>query len=256
MKVVLLAGGMGTRLSEETVVRPKPMVEIGGKPILWHIMKMYSHYGFNDFIICLGYKGYMIKEYFANYFLHTSDVTFDILHNQMEVHQKYAEPWKVTLVDTGDHTMTGGRVKRIQSYVNGEPFLLTYGDGVADLNIAQLVAFHQAHRKHVTVTATQPIGRFGALTLERDNIVKSFMEKPIGDGGWINGGFFVMQPEVFRYITDDSTTLERDPMEKLAGEGELIAFKHYGFWQAMDTLRDKNHLEDLWASNKAPWKLW
>jgi glucose-1-phosphate cytidylyltransferase len=256
MKVVLLAGGMGTRLSEETVVRPKPMVEIGGKPILWHIMKMYSHYGFNDFIICLGYKGYMIKEYFANYFLHTSDVTFDILHNQMEVHQKYAEPWKVTLVDTGDHTMTGGRVKRIQSYVNGEPFLLTYGDGVADLNIAQLVAFHQAHRKHVTVTATQPIGRFGALTLERDNIVRSFMEKPIGDGGWINGGFFVMQPEVFRYITDDSTTLERDPMEKLAGEGELIAFKHYGFWQAMDTLRDKNHLEDLWASNKAPWKLW
>jgi glucose-1-phosphate cytidylyltransferase len=256
MKVVLLAGGMGTRLSEETVVRPKPMVEIGGKPILWHIMKMYSHYGFNDFIICLGYKGYMIKEYFANYFLHTSDVTFDIQHNRMEVHQKYAEPWKVTLVDTGDHTMTGGRVKRIQSYVNGEPFLLTYGDGVADLNIAQLVAFHQAHRKHVTVTATQPIGRFGALTLERDNIVKSFMEKPIGDGGWINGGFFVMQPEVFRYITDDSTTLERDPMEKLAGEGELIAFKHYGFWQAMDTLRDKNHLEDLWASNKAPWKLW
>jgi glucose-1-phosphate cytidylyltransferase len=256
MKVVLLAGGMGTRLSEETVMRPKPMVEIGGKPILWHIMKMYSHYGFHDFIICLGYKGYMIKEYFANYFLHTSDVTFDILHNQMEVHQKYAEPWKVTLVDTGDHTMTGGRVKRIQSYVNGEPFLLTYGDGVADLNIAQLVAFHQAHRKHVTVTATQPIGRFGALTLERDNIVKSFMEKPIGDGGWINGGFFVMQPEVFRYITDDSTTLERDPMEKLAGEGELIAFKHYGFWQAMDTLRDKNHLEDLWASNKAPWKLW
>jgi glucose-1-phosphate cytidylyltransferase len=256
MKVVLLAGGMGTRLSEETVVRPKPMVEIGGKPILWHIMKMYSHYGFHDFIICLGYKGYMIKEYFANYFLHTSDVTFDILHNQMEVHQKYAEPWKVTLVDTGDHTMTGGRVKRIQSYVNGEPFLLTYGDGVADLNIAQLVAFHQAHRKHVTVTATQPIGRFGALTLERDNIVKNFMEKPIGDGGWINGGFFVMQPDVFRYIIDDSTTLERDPMEKLAGEGELIAFKHYGFWQAMDTLRDKNHLEDLWASNKAPWKLW
>jgi len=223
---------------------------------LWHIMKMYSHYGFHDFIICLGYKGYMIKEYFANYFLHTSDVTFDILHNQMEVHQKYAEPWKVTLVDTGDHTMTGGRVKRIQSYVNGEPFLLTYGDGVADLNIAQLVAFHQAHRKHVTVTATQPIGRFGALTLERDNIVKNFMEKPIGDGGWINGGFFVMQPDVFRYIIDDSTTLERDPMEKLAGEGELIAFKHYGFWQAMDTLRDKNHLEDLWASNKAPWKLW
>lgn len=256
MKVVLLAGGMGTRLSEETVVRPKPMVEIGGKPILWHIMKMYSHYGFNDFIVCLGYKGYMIKEYFANYFLHTSDVTFDILHNQMEVHQKYAEPWKVTLVDTGDHTMTGGRVKRIQPYVNREPFLLTYGDGVADLNIAQLLAFHRAHGKHVTVTATQPIGRFGALTFDKDNVVKSFMEKPIGDGGWINGGFFVMQPDVFRYIADDSTTLEREPMEKLAGEGQLVAFKHYGFWQAMDTLRDKTHLEDLWGSNKAPWKLW
>lgn len=256
MKVVLLAGGMGTRLSEETVVRPKPMVEIGGKPILWHIMKMYSHYGFNDFIVCLGYKGYMIKEYFANYFLHTSDVTFDILHNQMEVHQKYAEPWKVTLVDTGDHTMTGGRVKHIQPYVNREPFLLTYGDGVADLNIAQLLAFHRAHGKHVTVTATQPIGRFGALTLDKDNVVKSFMEKPIGDGGWINGGFFVMQPDVFRYIADDSTTLEREPMEKLAGEGQLVAFKHYGFWQAMDTLRDKTHLEDLWGSNKAPWKLW
>ncbi len=256
MKVVLLAGGMGTRLSEETVTRPKPMVEIGGKPILWHIMKMYSHYGFNDFIICLGYKGYMIKEYFANYFLHTSDVTFDIVHNQMEVHQKYAEPWKVTLVDTGDQTMTGGRVKRIQSYVKGESFLLTYGDGVADVNIAQLIAFHRAQHKHVTVTATQPIGRFGALTLDRDNVVRSFMEKPLGDGGWINGGFFVMQPEVFRYIDADSTILEQEPMEKLANEGELVAFKHYGFWQAMDTLREKNQLESLWANNKAPWKLW
>lgn len=256
MKVVILAGGLGTRLSEETVARPKPMVEIGGKPILWHIMKLYSHYGHNDFIICLGYKGYVIKEYFANYFLHTSDVTFDIVHNKMEVHQKYAEPWKVTLIDTGDQTMTGGRVKRIQSYMNGEPFLLTYGDGVADVNIAQLIAFHRAHHKQVTVTATQPIGRFGALTLEKDNVVRSFMEKPVGDGGWINGGFFVMQPEVFRYIADDSTTLEREPMEKLAGEGELVAFKHHGFWQAMDTLRDKNHLEDLWVSNKAPWKLW
>lgn len=256
MKVVILAGGLGTRLSEETVARPKPMVEIGGKPILWHIMKLYSHYGHNDFIICLGYKGYVIKEYFANYFLHTSDVTFDIVHNKMEVHQKYAEPWKVTLIDTGDQTMTGGRVKRIQSYMNGEPFLLTYGDGVADVNIAQLIAFHRAHHKHVTVTATQPIGRFGALTLEKDNVVRSFMEKPVGDGGWINGGFFVMQPDVFRYIADDSTTLEREPMEKLAGEGELVAYKHHGFWQAMDTLRDKNHLEDLWVSNKAPWKLW
>lgn len=256
MKVVILAGGLGTRLSEETVARPKPMVEIGGKPILWHIMKLYSHYGHNDFIICLGYKGYVIKEYFANYFLHTSDVTFDIEHNKMEVHQKYAEPWKVTLIDTGDQTMTGGRVKRIQSYMNGEPFLLTYGDGVADVNIPQLIAFHRAHHKHVTVTATQPIGRFGALTLEKDNVVRSFMEKPVGDGGWINGGFFVMQPDVFRYIADDSTTLEREPMEKLAGEGELVAFKHHGFWQAMDMLRDKNHLEDLWVSNKAPWKLW
>lgn len=256
MKVVLLAGGMGTRLSEETVARPKPMVEIGGKPILWHIMKMYSHYGFNDFIICLGYKGYVIKEYFANYFLHTSDVTFDIVHNQMEVHQKYAEPWKVTLVDTGDQTMTGGRVKRIESYVKGESFLLTYGDGVADVNIAQLIAFHRAHHKHVSVTATQPIGRFGALTLDRDNVVRSFMEKPLGDGGWINGGFFVMQPEVFRYIDADSTILEQEPMEKLANEGELVAFKHYGFWQAMDTLREKNQLEALWAHNKAPWKLW
>ncbi len=256
MKVVILAGGLGTRLSEETVARPKPMVEIGGKPIVWHIMKIYSHYGFNDFVICLGYKGYLIKEYFANYFLHTSDVTLDIQHNTIEVHQKFAEPWKVTLVDTGDQTMTGGRVKRIQPYMNGEPFLLTYGDGVADVNIEQLIAFHRAHQKHVTVTATQPIGRFGALTLEKDNVVRSFMEKPVGDGAWINGGFFVMQPDVFRYIADDSTTLEREPMEKLAGEGELVAFKHYGFWQAMDTLRDKNLLEDLWTSNKAPWKLW
>lgn len=256
MKVVLLAGGLGTRLSEETVARPKPMVEIGGKPILWHIMKIYSYYGFNEFIICLGYKGYVIKEYFANYFLHTSDVTFDIQHNDMQVHQKYAEHWKVTLVDTGDQTMTGGRVKRIQSYTKDEPFLLTYGDGVADVNIAQLIEFHRSHRKHVTVTATQPTGRFGALTLDQHNVVRSFMEKPVGDGGWINGGFFVMQPDVFRYIDSDWTTLEQEPMEKLANEGQLVAFKHYGFWQAMDTLREKNRLEDLWGSNKAPWKLW
>jgi glucose-1-phosphate cytidylyltransferase len=256
MKVVVLAGGMGTRLSEETVMRPKPMVEIGGKPILWHIMKIYSSYGLNEFIICLGYKGYVIKEYFANYFLHTSDVTFDILHNKMEVHQKYAEPWKVTLVDTGDQTMTGGRVKRIEPYINGEPFLLTYGDGVADVNIPQLIAFHRAHGKYATVTATQPTGRFGALTLDMNSVVKNFMEKPVGDGGWINGGFFVMQPDVFRYIDGDSTTLEQEPMEKLAGEEQLLAFKHYGFWQAMDTLREKHQLEELWASRKAPWKLW
>ena len=221
MKVVVLAGGMGTRLSEETVIRPKPMVEIGGKPILWHIMKIYSSYGLNEFIICLGYKGYVIKEYFANYFLHTSDVTFDILHNKMEVHQKYAEPWKVTLVDTGDQTMTGGRVKRIEPYINGEPFLLTYGDGVADVNIPQLIAFHRAHGKYVTVTATQPTGRFGALTLDKNSVVKNFMEKPVGDGGWINGGFFVMQPDVFRYIDGDSTTLEQEPMEKLAGKSSF-----------------------------------
>ena len=256
MKVVVLAGGMGTRLSEETVIRPKPMVEIGGKPILWHIMKIYSSYGLNEFIICLGYKGYVIKEYFANYFLHTSDVTFDILHNKMEVHQKYAEPWKVTLVDTGDQTMTGGRVKRIEPYINGEPFLLTYGDGVADVNIPQLIAFHRAHGKYATVTATQPTGRFGALTFDKNSVVKNFMEKPVGDGGWINGGFFVMQPDVFRYIDGDSTTLEQEPMEKLAGEEQLLAFKHYGFWQAMDTLREKHQLEELWASRKAPWKLW
>ena len=256
MKVVILAGGFGTRLAEDTAVKPKPMVEIGGKPILWHIMKIYSYYGFNDFIICLGYKGYMIKEYFANYFLHASDVTLDVQHNKMEVHQKNAEPWKVTLVETGDKTMTGGRVKRIQAYLKDQPFLMTYGDGVADLNIAQLIAYHQAHQKLVTVTATQPAGRFGALTMDESNKVKSFMEKPAGDGGWINGGFFVMQPGVFRYIAGDTTTLEHDPMEKLVHEGELVAYKHYGFWHSMDTLRDKILLEDLWASGKAPWKVW
>ncbi len=256
MKVVILAGGFGTRLAEDTAVKPKPMIEIGGKPILWHIMKIYSYYGFNDFIICLGYKGYVIKEYFANYFLHANDVTLDVQHNKMEVHQKNAEPWKVTLVETGDKTMTGGRIKRIQAYLKDQPFLMTYGDGVADLNIAQLVAYHQAHQKLVTVTATQPVGRFGALTMDDGNKVKSFMEKPTGDGGWISGGFFVMQPGVFRYIAGDSTTLEHEPMEKLVREGELVAYKHYGFWHSMDTLRDKIHLEDLWASGKAPWKVW
>jgi len=256
MKVVLLAGGLGTRLSEETVVRPKPMVEIGGKPILWHIMKIYSHYGFNEFIICLGYKGYIIKEYFANYFLHMSDVTFDMLHNKMDVHQKYAEPWKVTLVDTGDQTMTGGRVKRIEPYTNGETFLLTYGDGVGTVNIAELVAYHRSHGKLATVTSTQPVGRFGALTLDSGNYVKNFMEKPVGDGGWINGGFFVLDPKVFGYIDYDSIALEQEPLERLAKDGELVAFKHHGFWQPMDTLRDKALLEDLWAKGKAPWKIW
>lgn len=256
MKVVLLAGGLGTRLSEETVVRPKPMVEIGGKPLLWHIMKLYSHYGFNDFVICLGYKGYLIKEYFSNYFLHTSDVTLDIQHNTMEVHHKFAEPWKVTLVDTGDQTMTGGRVKRVAPYVDGETFFLTYGDGVADINIHQLLALHRKHGKLATITSTQPKGRFGALTLDDHNHVRGFMEKPIGDGGWINGGFFVMEPGLFRYIADDQTALEQEPMEKLSKDGELVAFKHHGFWQPMDTLRDRNYLEDLWVHGNAPWKVW
>lgn len=256
MKVVILAGGLGTRLSEETVARPKPMVEIGGKPILWHIMKLYSHYGFNDFVICLGYKGYVIKEYFSNYFLHTSDVTLDLLHNKTEVHQKFAEPWKVTLVDTGDHTMTGGRVKRVAPYVNGETFLLTYGDGVADVNVHELLAFHRKHGKLATVTSTQPKGRFGALTLDGQNYVREFKEKPSGDGNWINGGFFVMEPGLFKYIADDQAALEREPMEKLSNDGQLLAFKHHGFWQPMDTLRDKNYLEDLWVNGKAPWKVW
>ena len=256
MKVVLLAGGLGTRLSEETVVRPKPMVEIGGKPILWHIMKIYSHYGFNEFIICLGYKGYIIKEYFANYFLHMSDVTFDMLHNKMDVHQKYAEPWKVTLVDTGDQTMTGGRVKRIEPYTNGETFLLTYGDGVGTVNIAELVAYHRSHGKLATVTSTQPVGRFGALTLDSGNYVKNFMEKPVGDGGWINRGFIVIAPKVFGYNDNESIALEQEPLVRVAKDGDLVAFKHHGFWQPMDTLRDKALLEDLWAKGKAPWKIW
>ena len=256
MKVVILAGGLGTRLSEETVARPKPMVEIGGKPIIWHIMKLYSHYGFNDFVICLGYKGYLIKEYFSNYFLHTSDVTFDLLHNKTEVHQKFAEPWKVTLVDTGDRTMTGGRVKRVSSYVNGETFFLTYGDGVADVNVHQLLEFHRKHGKLVTVTSTQPKGRFGALTLDEHNFVREFKEKPSGDGNWINGGFFVMEPGLFKYIADDQAALEQEPMAKLSSDSQLLAFKHHGFWQPMDTLRDKNYLEDLWVNDNAPWKVW
>ena len=257
MKVIILAGGFGTRISEESHLKPKPMIEIGGRPILWHIMKIYSHYGFNDFVICCGYKGYYIKEYFAHYFLHESDVTFDFsMSNQQVVHNHHAEPWKVTLVNTGLHTMTGGRVKRVQEYVGNEPFMLTYGDGVSDVNIQQLVECHQKHGKLATVTSVQPSGRFGALELSEDNCVRGFQEKPQGDGGWINGGFFVLQPEVFNYIENDSTIFERSPMEKLAQDNQLVAYKHDGFWQPMDTMRDKDNLEDLWQKNKAPWKSW
>ena len=256
MKAVILAGGLGTRISEETSTRPKPMVEIGGKPILWHIMKTYSFHGIHDFIICCGYKGYVIKEYFANYFLHMSDVTFDMQHNKMEVHQRYAEPWRVTLVDTGDETMTGGRLKRVADYVKDEDaFCLTYGDGVGDINITELIAFHRAQKVKATLTATIPPGRFGVLDMT-GNKVNSFMEKPKGDGAMINGGFFVLSPKVIDYLTDDNTIWERDPLERLAEEGDLAAFHHNGFWQPMDTLRDKIHLEELWASGKAPWKVW
>jgi glucose-1-phosphate cytidylyltransferase len=256
MKVVILAGGMGTRISEETVVRPKPMVEIGGKPILWHIMKIYSHYGFHDFIICLGYKGYMIKEYFSNYFLHMSDVTFDMRTNSMKVHQQYAEPWNVTLVDTGAETMTGGRIKRVAPYIGNETFMLTYGDGISDVNIKKLLEYHKNHHKLATVTATQPSGRFGALNLDSSEKVVSFQEKPAGDGSWINGGFFILSPRILDLISGDNTVLEKEPIESLARDGELVGYKHHGFWYAMDTLRDKNHLETLWQSGKAPWKVW
>lgn len=256
MKVVILAGGFGTRISEESVSRPKPMVEIGGKPILWHIMKLYSHHGFKDFIICLGYKGYMIKEYFSNYFLHMSDVTFDMANNSMEVHQKFAEPWKVTLVDTGADSMTGGRVKRVASYVGDGTFMLTYGDGVADVDVAAVVDFHKAHGRLATVTSTQPSGRFGALSLDSTGKVTSFQEKPAGDGAWINGGFFVLEPQVFDRIDGDFTVFEKEPLEGLARDGELMAYRHSGFWQPMDTLRDKMQLEALWNSGKAPWKVW
>ncbi|HEY5976168.1 MAG TPA: glucose-1-phosphate cytidylyltransferase [Geobacteraceae bacterium] len=257
MKVVILAGGFGTRISEESHLRPKPMIEIGERPILWHIMKTYSHYGFNDFVICLGYKGYYIKEYFAHYFLHESDVTFDF-RNQSErvIHTHSAEPWTVTLVNTGLETMTGGRVKRIQPYVDNETFLLTYGDGVSDVNIGELVAYHRAHGKQATVTSTQPGGRFGALDLTEKNEVLGFQEKPKGDGGWINAGFFVMEPTIFDYLPDDETVLEKEPLENLARAGELVAYKHHGFWQPMDSLRDKTQLEELWKSGNAPWRVW
>jgi glucose-1-phosphate cytidylyltransferase len=254
MKVVLLAGGLGTRISEESSLRPKPMIEIGGRPILWHIMKIYLAHGLRDFVICCGYKGYMIKEYFANYSLHMSDVTIDMEKNSIEVHQKKAEPWRVTLVDTGEATQTGGRLKRVSEYIDDD-FCMTYGDGVGSINITELIAFHRQHGKLATMTATQPPGRFGALQLE-EHAVTSFLEKPTGDGGWINGGFFVLSPKTLELIEGDETIWERKPLESLAQTGQLQAFFHPGFWQPMDTLRDKNHLEDLWQSGKAPWKAW
>jgi len=255
MKAVILAGGLGTRISEETSVKPKPMIEIGGKPILWHIMKVYSTHGINDFVICCGYKGYVIKEYFANYFLHMSDVTFDFISNQTKVHQNNAEPWCVTLVDTGDATMTGGRLKRARGYLDSGDFCLTYGDGVGNINISALIEQHKKTGMKATMTAVQPPGRFGSLNIDEKRIT-SFQEKPIGDGGWINGGFFVCSPSVFDYISDDNTIWEREPLEKLASEGELGAYFHKGFWQPMDTLRDKLHLEELWKNGKAIWKIW
>lgn len=254
MKAVILAGGLGTRLSEETVVRPKPMVEVGGKPILWHIMKSYSKHGVNDFVICCGYKGYVIKEYFANYFLHTSDVTFDMQSNQMEVHTRSAEPWKVTLVDTGEETMTGGRLKRVAKYLgDSDAFCFTYGDGVSDIDIGESIRFHRSHGKLATLTAVQPPGRFGALDLTGTQ-VNSFQEKPQGDGAWVNGGYFVLSPKVVDYIEDDSSIWEKQPLERIASESQLQAFHHRGFWQPMDTLREKMILEDLWQTGKAPWK--
>lgn len=257
MKAVLLAGGLGTRLSEETSTRPKPMIEIGGKPILWHIMKTYSAHGINDFIICLGYKGYVIKEYFSNYFLHMSNVTFDIANNSMEIHDRYAEPWRVTLVETGEMTQIGGRIKRILPFIgDDEAFCLTYGDGVSDVDIAGTIEFHKSHGKLATVTATQPPGRFGALQISGENTVTGFQEKPMGDGGYINGGYFVLSPKVGEYIEGDSTVWEREPMENLATEGQLKAWFHDGFWKPMDTLRDKRELEAMWDAKTAPWKVW
>lgn len=255
MKAVILAGGLGTRISEETYVRPKPMVEIGGKPILWHILKIYSSHGIDEFIICLGYKGYLIKEYFANYFLHMSDITFDMANNKMEIHQNSAEPWKVTLVDTGELTMTGGRLKRVRDYLGEEDFCFTYGDGVSDIDISALIDFHRQQQRLATVTAVQPAGRYGALNMQGSKVT-GFQEKPHGDGGWVSGGFFVLSPKVIDLIGGDATTWEKEPLEHLAAEGELAAYKHDGFWQPMDTLRDKNYLEELWAGGNAPWKVW
>jgi glucose-1-phosphate cytidylyltransferase len=255
MKAVILAGGYGTRISEETHLKPKPMIEIGGMPILWHIMKNYSTYGINDFVIPCGYKGYIIKEYFANYFLHMSDVTFDMKNNSMEVHNKHAEPWKITLVDTGINTMTGGRLKRIKSYLDDESFCFTYGDGLSDVKIDELILFHKQNNRFATVTAIQPPGRFGTLNIDNDRVL-NFQEKPSGDGNWINGGFFVLEPKIFDYINDDSTVWELEPLEKLSNENKLSAYKHTGFWHPLDTLRDKNFLEEMWKTGKAPWKKW
>jgi glucose-1-phosphate cytidylyltransferase len=264
VKVVILAGGLGTRLSEETASRPKPMVEIGERPILWHIMKTYSHYGFSDFVVCLGYKGYVVKEYFSNYFLHMSDVTFDMSDNSMKVHQNAAEPWRVTLVDTGAETQTGGRIRRVGEYVRDDTFMLTYGDGVADVDIAKLLAFHRAHGKLATITAVQPLGRFGALQIDEGQIdglapapaVRAFQEKPVGDNAWVNGGFFVLEPSVLDRIEGDDTPFEGRPLESLAVDDELRAYRHRGFWQPMDALRDVRTLETLWASGQAPWAVW
>lgn len=255
MKAVILAGGFGTRISEESHLRPKPMIEVGGKPILWHIMKLYSHHGINDFVICLGYKGYIIKEYFANYFLHMSDVTFDMQENRMEVHQRHVEPWRVTLVDTGESTMTGGRLKRVRPYLGSEPFCFTYGDGVSDINLRALIDYHHTHGKAATVTAIQLPGRYGALSLQGAS-VKGFQEKPAGDGTWINGGFFVLDPSVIDGIEGDATVWEGAPLARLAEQDQLNAYAHRGFWQAMDTLRDRNYLEALWAGGNPPWKVW
>ena len=257
MKVLLLAGGFGTRLSEETDVRPKPMVEIGGKPILWHIMKTYSQYGFNEFVVLLGYKGYYIKEYFANYFLYQSDVTIDMSNGKMEIHNNSSEPWKITLLDTGLHSMTGGRIKRAEAFIGNEPFMLTYGDGVGDIDIKELVAFHKKHGKAMTMTSAQPDGRFGALDIDENSQVLEFKEKPKGDGSWINAGYFVCESKVFDYILDgDSTVFEQEPLKKLAKDGEIYTYKHKGFWMPMDTLRDKNRLNELYTQNNAPWIVW
>ena len=256
MLAVILAGGFGTRISEETHLKPKPMIQIGGKPILWHILKIYSNYGINDFIICCGYKGYLIKEYFANYFLHMSDVTFDMKNNSMEVHQKNVEPWKVTLVDTGDKTMTGGRLLRVKEFIKHDTFCFTYGDGVSDINIRECIKHHKAKGLMATISTVKPPGRYGSLKFDREKVVETFQEKPMGDGAWINGGFFVLEPQVLEYIKSDETIWEQEPLKKLANSGQLSAYPHNGFWHPMDTLRDKNFLEDIWQKGNAPWKVW
>ena len=255
MKAVILAGGLGSRISEESHLRPKPMIEIGGKPIIWHVMKIYSHFGINDFVICLGYKGYILKEYFANYFLHMSDVTFDMAQNRMQIHDQHAEPWRVTLVDTGEHTMTGGRLKRVRKYLGDETFCMTYGDGVADIDLGELLTAHRRHGRQATVTAVRPPGRFGALEVQGEQVL-GFQEKPLGDGGWINGGFFALEPSALDGIAGDATIWEQEPMRQLTQRGELSSHFHHGFWQPMDTLRDRNLLEEHWQSGHAPWRLW